>query len=114
MQSRPPHHPRNRWSHCNSPSALRRRRAAADARREAMAAQLPPIPADPAPGELWQRLVVDLYVPTSGRCDQHAAVIDGERVGLLGGIAIGRAIASRVAKRPSHAQRAEARYSQDE
>jgi hypothetical protein len=22
MQSRPPNHPRNRWTHCNSPSAL--------------------------------------------------------------------------------------------
>jgi hypothetical protein len=93
----------------NTPEALRRRRALMDARREALAASLPPIPADPTPGELWQRVVVELYVPTSGRCDQHAVVIDGERVGLMGGIGIGRAVASRVQKRLNRSQRAELR-----
>lgn len=47
--------------------------------------RLPPVPTGPEPLTLWQRIVVEVYVPTSGRCDQHAAVIDGERVGLLWG-----------------------------
>lgn len=42
MQSHRRHH-RSKWAHCNNPEALRRRRARNDARREALAATLPPI-----------------------------------------------------------------------
>lgn len=38
MKSRHSHQARNRWAHCNTPDALRRRRARADAKREALAA----------------------------------------------------------------------------
>jgi hypothetical protein len=100
MQSRRRHH-RSRWAHCNTPEALRRRRAAADARREALAALLPPIPADLQPLTVWQRIEVVLYVPTSGRCDQHAVEIDGERVGLLSATQIGVRVREAVRKRPS-------------
>jgi lactate dehydrogenase-like 2-hydroxyacid dehydrogenase len=93
----------------NTPEALRRRSALQDARREAWAATLPPIEADPAPLSLWQTITVELYVPTLGRCDQFAAVVNGERVGLLGATEIGRAVARRVSKRPSYAIRAEMR-----
>ena len=48
----------------NTPEALRRRRALQDARREAWAATLEPIEADPAPLSLWQTITVELYVPT--------------------------------------------------
>lgn len=100
MQSRSRHH-RSKWAHCNTPDALRRRRARNDARREAMAATLPPIPDDPAPLSVWQRIEVVLYVPTSGRCDQHAAEIDGQRVGLLSASQIGVKVRETVRKRPS-------------
>lgn len=42
--------PRSKWAHVNTPDGLRRRRAKADARREAMAATLPPAYVPPAPG----------------------------------------------------------------
>lgn len=99
MQSR--RHYRSRWAHANTPEALRRRRAAADARREALAATLPPIPDDPAPLSVWQRIEVVLYVPTSGRCDQHAVEIDGVRMGLLSASQIGVRVRELVHKRPS-------------
>ena len=105
MQSRA--HRRN--AKRNTRKAIRRRRALQDARREAWAATLPPIEADPEPLSLWQTITVELYVPTSGRCDQFAAVVNGERVGLLGATEIGRAVAKRVIKRPSYAIRAELR-----
>lgn len=92
---------RSKWAHCNTPEALRRRRAAVDARHEAMAATLPPVPTGPEPGELWQTITLRLYVPTSGRCDQHAVEIDGERVGLLSATQIGVAVRNRIYKRPS-------------
>lgn len=92
---------RSRWAHANSPDGLRRRRAAADARREALAASLPPAATAPAPLTHWQRIVIDLYVPTAGRCDQHAAVIDGERVGLLSATQIGVRVRGLVRGRPS-------------
>ena len=111
MQSQRRHH-RSKWSHCNTPDALRRRRAANDARREAIAAKLPPIPADPMPGDLWQTVTVQVYVPTSGRCDQHATVIDGERVGMLSATEIGRRVAAALCKRPSFAMLAETRSHQ--
>lgn len=99
MQSRRKH--RSRWAHCNTPAALRRRRAAADAKREALAATLPPVPTGPEPLALWQTITVQLYVPTSGRCDQHATVIDGERVGLLSATQIGVKVREAIRKRPS-------------
>ena len=92
---------RRQFDRRNTPAALRRRRAAADARREALAATLPPIPDDPAPLSVWQRIEVVLYVPTSGRCDQHAVEIDGERVGLLSASQIGVRVREAVRKRPS-------------
>lgn len=115
MQSPRRHHraKRSRWAHCNTPDALRRRRAAADARREALAAALPPVYAGPEPGSLWQSVqVLDgagrvlhniaLYVPTSGRCDQHAAILDGARCDrMLTATDVGRMVAGMVRKRPS-------------
>ena len=99
MQSRS--HRRN--AKRNTPEAIRRRRAQQYAMREAWAATLPPIEADPAPLSLWQTITVELYVPTAGRCDQFAAVVNGERVGLLGATDVGRAVAQKVSKRPSYA-----------
>lgn len=64
-------------------------------------ARLPPAEPGPEPGSLWQTLTVTLYVPTSGRCDQHATVIDGQRVGLLSATEIGRRVAAAIHKRPS-------------
>lgn len=109
MQSRRHNHKRSRWHHCNTPEALRHRRALADARREALAATLPPVPTGPEPITLWQRIVVEVYVPTSGRCDQHATVIDGERVGLLSASQIGVKVREAIRKRPSQAYLGEAR-----
>ena len=47
------------------------------------------------------RIEVVLYVPTTGRCDQHAVEIDGERVGLLSASQIGVRVREMVRKRPS-------------
>lgn len=94
---------RSRWAWNNSPDGLRNRRAKADARREAIAAALPPVYEGPAPLSEWQTITVTLYVPTHGRCDQHAAVIDGQRVGLLSATEIGRRVAAAIRKRPSDA-----------
>ena len=107
VQSR--RHNRSRWAHCNTPGALRRRKAAADARREALAATLPPVPTGPEPLTLWQTITVQLYVPTSGRCDQHAVKIDGEAVGLLSATEIGVKVRGLVLKRPSFDALADAR-----
>jgi hypothetical protein len=93
----------------NTPEAKRRRLARNDARREAWAATLAPIPDDPVPLSLWQTITVELYVPTDGRCDQFATVVNGERVGLLGATDIGREAAKKVSKRPSYAIRAKMR-----
>lgn len=98
---------RGRWD--NSPGGKLRRRALADAKREERAALLPPAPTGPEPLALWQTITVELYVPTSGRCDQHAVRIDGEEVGLLSASEIGVAVRKRVLKRPSHALLADAR-----
>ena len=111
MKSRSRHQRRSRWAHVNSPDGLIRRRARADAKREAMAAILPPVDAGPAPLSPWQTvLVLDahgevmhriaLYVPTAGRCDQHAAEVDGERA-LMTATEIGRRVAGMICKRPS-------------
>lgn len=100
---------RSRWAHVNSPDGLRRRRAIADAKREALAATLPPACAPPEPLTEWQTITVTLLVPTCGRCDQHAVIIDGERVGLLGATEIGRRVAASIRKRPSAALQGEIR-----
>jgi hypothetical protein len=102
-------HNRSRWAHCNTPAALRRRRAAADALRDARAAALPPTPQGPDPLSLWQSIKIDLYVPTYGRCDQHATVIDGKQVGLLSATQISVLVREMILKRPSIDVLAEAR-----
>lgn len=100
---------RSRWANVNTPDGLRRRRAIADAKREALAASLPPAIEAPAHGTHWQRIVIDLHVPTSGRCDQHATLIDGERVGLLSATEIGRRVRGLIRSRPSVSVIADAR-----
>ena len=114
-------HNRSRWHHCNTPEGLRRRRAAADARREALAATLPPVDPGPQPLDAWQTvqvidasgrvaLSIQLLVPTHGRCDQHAALIDGVQAGrLMTATEIGRMVAAAIAKRPSRDMMAEIR-----
>ena len=111
MKSLGRHH-RSRWDWNNSPDGLRNRRAKADVRREAIAATLPPVCEGPAPLSEWQTITVTLFVPTSGRCDQHATVIDGQRVGLLSATEIGRRVAAAIHKRPSDALLADARREQ--
>lgn len=103
------HRSQGRSRHLNTPDAIRHRRALADAKREELAATLPPAPTGPEPLTLWQRIVVEVYVPTSGRCDQHATVIDGERVGLLSASRIGVKVREAIRKRPSVDYLAEAR-----
>lgn len=82
--------------------------------------RLPPAPQMPPAGTLHQSIVVldsdgsvmrriDLYVPTSGRCDQHAAIIDGERVGLLSATQIARRLRGTIRSRPSVSLLADAR-----
>ncbi len=118
MKSRTRHHraKRSRWAHCNTPDALRRRRAKADAEREALAALLPPLDLGPAPLSVWQSVVVygsrgqvmhtiTAYVPpmsSGARCDQHPAEIDGQRCeAMLTATEIGRQVAAWICKRPS-------------
>lgn len=117
-----PHHraKASRWAHANTPDALRRRRAAADARREALAASAAPVDPPPATGSVWQTiLVLDssgevmhrivLRVPGGGyRCDQHAAEVDGKRM-LMTATQVGAVVASSIQKRPSQALQAEVR-----
>jgi hypothetical protein len=110
---------RSRWAHANTPDALRRRHAAADARREALAATLPPVYTGPEPLSLWRTVqVLDgngcllhsmaLYVPTAGRCDQHAATVDDVRCDkMLTATEAGRIVAGWVPKRPSVAMLSE-------
>lgn len=103
---------RNNWR--NSPAALRRRKAAADAARENLARTLPPVDYGPAPGEL--EVVIELrtrdgevlhrlevFAPVSrARCDQHAGRLDGvELATLLTATAAGRMLAGWVSPRPS-------------
>jgi hypothetical protein len=107
MQSR--RRNRSRWAHVNTPDGLRRRKAAADARREAIASTLPPAYVPPEPSTMWQSIRIDLYVPTGGRCDQHAVVIDGERVGLLSATQVGAKLRELIRKRPSVDLQAEIR-----
>ncbi len=121
---RPHRHRRaSRWAKANSPEALRRRRAAADSRREAIVATLPPAYAGPEPLSRWQAVVVldaagevmhrvDLFVPAEGagaRCDQHAAEVDGAHGPMLTATEIGAMVRGWIAKRPSMAVVAEVR-----
>ena len=110
---------RSRWAHCNTPDGLRRRKAAADAKREALAADLPPVYAGPEPLSAWQTVqvldsagrvahTIALYVPTTGRCDQHAAEVDGARR-LVTATDVGRIVAGLIHKRPSTAVLADMR-----
>lgn len=114
-------HYRSRWAHANTPDAKRRRRAANDARREAIAMTLPPIAPDPAPLSVWQTVqvfdahgavmhTITLRVPTAGRCDQHAGEVDGVRCGaLVTATDVGRLVAAMICKRMTFAQRCEMR-----
>ena len=81
-----------------------------DARREAIAATLPPVYAGPEPLSVWQTITVcgagvdctiTLYVPRAGRCDQHAVTIDGKVRPMVTATEIGRMVASMIYKRPS-------------
>ncbi len=55
-------------------------------------------------------LRIDLVVPTRGRCDQHAAMIDGAQADrLLTATEVGRLVAAAIVKRPSREILAEAR-----
>ena len=74
-----------------------------------MAATLPPAAQAPEPLVLWQSFTVELYVPTHGRCDQHAVKIDGEQIGLLSATQVGVMVREKIVKRPSVDVLAEAR-----
>jgi hypothetical protein len=121
MKSRRRNRSSSRWAWNNSPAGLRNRRAKADARREERIAGLPPVTPGPAPLSHWQTVQVlgshgqvlhtlALYVPTAGRCDQHAAEIDGARCDrMLTATEVGRTVAGWIAKRPSVALLADMR-----
>lgn len=103
---------RSRWAHVNTPPGLRNRKAKADAKREAIAARIVDPYRPPEPLTLWQEFSVRIYVPADGsgaRCDQHATVINGERVGLLSATQIGAKLRGMVKPRPSVARQAEIR-----
>ena len=119
VKSRRHHHQRTvgkgrTWAHANTPDALRRRRAAADARREELAATLPPAYRGPEPGSVWRRVLIEdgagmvvmeavLYVPIGqARCDQSAAVIDGARADrLVTATEVAALVRGVIGKRPS-------------
>lgn len=121
MKSPRHHHrqKRSRWETVNTPDGLRMRQAKADARREALAATLPPVYTGPEPLSVWQTVkvldgagqvwhTITLYVPTSGRCDQHAAEVDGKRcAAMLTATEVGRIVAGMIHKRPSVADLSE-------
>jgi len=100
---------RGSWAHVNTPRGLRNRKAKADARREEIAARIVDPYRPPEPLTLWQSFTVDLYVPTAGHCHQHAAVINGERVGLLSATQIAAKLRGMIKPRPSQALQAEIR-----
>ncbi|MDT7835013.1 hypothetical protein [Aquabacterium sp. OR-4] len=108
MKNRHPNR-RSKWAHINTPHGLRNRKAKADAKREAIAALVPAAYEPPRPGTHWQRIVIDLYVPTHGRCEQHAVMIDGQTVGLLGATAIAERVRGLIRPRPSRDAQAEVR-----
>lgn len=122
MKSPRRHHSakRSRWAKANTPDAIRRRRAAADAKREAICATLLPAYEPPAPMTLWQEVIIRdgsgevqhriaLYVPTAGRCDQWAAEVDGVRVPMMTATDAGATVRGWIAKRPSVSVQAEIR-----
>lgn len=95
-----------RWAKYNSnPENLTRRRAAWDAAR--IAGPAPSYPPDaPLHGD-WlggringHTVIVRLMRDPTHRCDQWAAEIDGERVGLLSATQIATLIRDRIPKRP--------------
>jgi HNH endonuclease len=73
----------------------------------------PPLPEAPMAGTLHQTVqvldgagrvlhTIALHVPTAGRCDQHAAVVDGARCDrMLTATDVGRMVSGMVRKRPS-------------
>lgn len=74
----------------------------------------------PAPLSVWQTVQVlgahgqvmhelVLRVPMAGRCDQHDAEMDGQRLGLLTATAVGRLVAGWIYKRDSLALQANLR-----
>ncbi len=115
MQSHIANRARSRWAWNNSPPGLRNRRAIADAKREALAATLPPIPEDPTPGSVWCLVQIvgptgvlhsrTLYVPARARCDQHC----DEAGRLVTATELGQWLRGAIPKRPSYAMRAELR-----
>ena len=81
---------------------------------------MPPVPTGPEPLSVWQTVTVcgpdgavqhciTLYVPTAGRCDQHAVTVDGARLPLATATDLGRMVAGMVRKRPSVAVLADVR-----
>lgn len=104
MSNRRRHRRRSKWAHVNTPSGLRARSAKADAKREAIAARIVEPYRPPEPLTLWQSITIDLYVParcSGARCEQHAAVINGECIGLLSATQIAAKLRGMVRKRPS-------------
>lgn len=116
MKSRTHHRQRigRTWANANSSAGLIRRRASADAKREALAAALPPVYRGPDPGAVWRRVVVldgadqvlmdaVLCVPVcSARCDQLAGLIDGQRMArMTTATEIGEKVRAAIGKRPS-------------
>lgn len=120
MKSRHRHH-RSKWAHCNTPEALRRRRAQLDARREEQAALLPPADYGPEPGDHIATVVIlvgadaheahrlVLTAPSSGRCERQRATING--VPVAGGMTATEAakwLREHLPRRPSQDALAEA------
>lgn len=116
MKSRMPNRQRTgrTWAHVNTREGLIRRRARADARREALAATLPLVYRGPEPGSVWRRVLVEdgagrvlldavLHVPMrAARCDQSAAVIDGAQSDhLVTATEIATMVRGAIGKRPS-------------
>lgn len=102
------------WTRANTPEAQARKRAAAASRRAAETADLPQSYRGPAPGSVWRRirvedgagnvlLDIELRVPFgAARCDQLAALINGEQAGrLVTATEAGQRVAHVVGKRPS-------------
>lgn len=116
MKSRRPHRQRTgrTWAHVNTRDGMIRRRARADARREALAATMPPVYRGPEPGSVWRRVVVEdgagrvvmdavLYVPMcAARCDQLAGMIDGQCMSrMTTATQIAEKVRGAIGKRPS-------------
>ena len=114
-------HRRSKWAHCNSPEALRRRRAKLDARREELAALLPSADYGPEPGDHIATVVIlvgsdaheahrlVLTAPSSGRCERNRAEIDSVPVpGGMTATEVARWLREALPRRPSRNAIAEA------